>query len=184
MATRKTGARLITIDGVRYRWRVRHRATYGQSDYGSGTLTCTVELAETPRQLLVLHTSHPHPKDWGTDCAIPFLPRDVVFWVRSAIAAGWAPTAKAHHFTLQAETIQVPKDIPGAVVSLAVALRSGEDCAFALHDALQEAGHPDLADHFTKQQNSQQHPRGCLILRMILADWSISKGDEPRASQE
>jgi len=170
MATRKTGSRLITVDGLRYRWRIRHRATYGQSDYGHGTLTCTVELAETPGQVLVLHTSHPHPKDWGTDCVIPFGPRDVARWIRHALSEGWQPATKGKQLTLCAKTIEVPADLPTSVTTLAESLRAGDDCGFALHDALQEAGHPDIAEHFSERQGLHHHPPGCLILRSILAN--------------
>lgn len=38
--------------------------------------------------------------------------------------------------------------LPEAVRQLAHALALGEDCAFALHDALLEAGRPDLAECF------------------------------------
>lgn len=40
-------------------------------------------------------------------------------------------------------------EYPSTVVALARAFRAGEDCAFALHDALLEAGHPGPAGHFT-----------------------------------
>jgi hypothetical protein len=43
---------------------------------------------------------------------------------------------------------------------------SGEDCSFALRDALLEAGHPELAEHFTKEQ---WHPKGCWVVDTILA---------------
>lgn len=37
---------------------------------------------------------------------------------------------------------------PTEVVRLAKALRAGEDCAFAMRDALLDAGFPELAEHF------------------------------------
>lgn len=37
---------------------------------------------------------------------------------------------------------------PTDVVRLARALRAGEDCAFAMRDALLDAGFPELAEHF------------------------------------
>src|SRR5690242_20609260 len=43
MAIRKIGSRRIVVDGVPYRWRVRHRATYSQMDYGHGTLDLAIE---------------------------------------------------------------------------------------------------------------------------------------------
>jgi hypothetical protein len=41
-----------------------------------------------------------------------------------------------------------PSSWPPAVVSLAQAVYNGADAGFALHDALLESGHPDLAAHF------------------------------------
>jgi hypothetical protein len=50
-------------------------------------------------------------------------------------------------------------------IQLAEALYAGENCAFALHDALLEAGHPELAEHFAKEQS---HPKGCWVLDLLL----------------
>jgi len=57
-----------------------------------------------------------------------------------------------------------PPSWPSPVIKLAEALYAGEDCSFALHDALLEAGHPELAEHFAKE-----HPKGCWVLDLILA---------------
>lgn len=43
--------------------------------------------------------------------------------------------------------------LPLTVKQLAQALADGEECAFALHDALQEAGHPALARPFREPGN-------------------------------
>ena len=42
---------------------------------------------------------------------------------------------------------------------------AGQDCAFALHDALLEAGHAELAEHFRQET---WHPKGCWVVDMIL----------------
>jgi hypothetical protein len=52
---------------------------------------------------------------------------------------------------------------PIAVIRLAEALTNGADCAFALHDALLEAGHDDLARQVREQPEADQ-----AIARMIL----------------
>ncbi|MBY0524953.1 MAG: hypothetical protein K2R98_16225 [Gemmataceae bacterium] len=57
-----------------------------------------------------------------------------------------------------------PDHWPSAIPALAQALYNGEDCAFALHDALLDAGHADLAMHFQERA----HPRGCWALDAIL----------------
>jgi hypothetical protein len=54
--------------------------------------------------------------------------------------------------------------LPLTVVQLGESLYAGEDCAFALHDALLEAGHTELAEHFRQGT----HPKGCWVLDMIL----------------
>lgn len=51
-----------------------------------------------------------------------------------------------------------PDHWPATVVQLADALYHGQDCGFALHDALLDAGQSDLADHFRQEQ---AHPKGC-----------------------
>jgi hypothetical protein len=58
-----------------------------------------------------------------------------------------------------------PARCSSAVVHLAGSLYEGQECSFALHDALLEAGHPQLAGHFREEQ---WHPRGCWILDLLL----------------
>lgn len=53
---------------------------------------------------------------------------------------------------------------PATVVALAESLYGGEDCAFALHDALLEANRGDLAAHF----EAARHPPGCWVVDVIL----------------
>ena len=98
MATRKTGSRRLVVDGVVYRWRIRKRATYGQSDYGCGKLDVAVQLAEKPGSVLVLFTDRPHPADWATKQVIPVRPSDVAMWVQEALAAGWMPSKPGPQF--------------------------------------------------------------------------------------
>src|SRR6185295_3535326 len=49
-----------------------------------------------------------------------------------------------------------PEFWPSTVTMLAQAMYEGQDCWFALHDALVESGHPELADHFTE---GESHPK-------------------------
>ena len=58
-----------------------------------------------------------------------------------------------------------PPSWPSTVVQLAESLYAGEDCAFALHDALLEAGHAELAEHFRQES---WHPKGCWVVDLIL----------------
>jgi len=55
--------------------------------------------------------------------------------------------------------------LPQTVVQLENALYNGEDCGFALHDALLDAGHPELALHF---QEEKEHPKGCWAVDLLL----------------
>ena len=50
-------------------------------------------------------------------------------------------------------------------VQLAESLYAGQDCAFALHDALLEAGHAELAEHFREEKS---HPKGCGVVDLVL----------------
>jgi hypothetical protein len=54
---------------------------------------------------------------------------------------------------------------PSTVVQLAESLYAGQDCAFALHDALLEAGHAELAEHFREEK---LHPKGCWVMDLVL----------------
>lgn len=58
-----------------------------------------------------------------------------------------------------------PETWPATVTQLANALYNGQDCGFALHDALLEAGHPELAEHFRLEQS---HPKGCWVVDVVL----------------
>jgi hypothetical protein len=58
-----------------------------------------------------------------------------------------------------------PLSWPSTVVQLAESLYAGQDCAFALHDALLEAGHVELAEHFREEKS---HPKGCWAMDVIL----------------
>jgi hypothetical protein len=82
--------------------------------------------------------------------------------------------------------LEVPSNWPLNVVELANALYQGQDCGFALHDALTEAGQPELAEHFaastrdaspgggaevrTGKRSSHPfwHPKGCWAVDLIL----------------
>lgn len=52
-----------------------------------------------------------------------------------------------------------------SVVQLAQAMYEREDCWFALHDSLADAGHEELANHF---QEGGWHPKGCWVVDLIL----------------
>lgn len=57
-----------------------------------------------------------------------------------------------------------PTTWASTVTGLADALYDGEDCHYALADALMESGHIELAEHF----HEPGHPKGCWPLDVIL----------------
>src|SRR5262249_10761875 len=70
----------------------------------------------------------------------------------------------AHIFGDPSHPYPAPESWPPTVRGLAESLYGGEPCHFALHDALLEAGHPQLAGHFREAD----HPKGCWALDLIL----------------
>lgn len=58
-----------------------------------------------------------------------------------------------------------PPHWPATLQQLAQSLYDGNDCTFALHDALLEAGHGELAEHFRTETD---HPKGCWVVDLLL----------------
>jgi hypothetical protein len=58
-----------------------------------------------------------------------------------------------------------PAAWPSTVIDLAQSLYDGNDNRLILADALEEAGHLELAEHFRKEE---WHPKGCWVVDMIL----------------
>jgi hypothetical protein len=69
-----------------------------------------------------------------------------------------------HFFPSPNAPPMVPPVVSPAVRELADSLYSGDRMAFVLHDALLDAGRPELAEHF----RTPDHPRGCWALDSIL----------------
>ncbi|MFF7736564.1 MULTISPECIES: hypothetical protein [unclassified Streptomyces] len=99
MALVKKGSRRIVVDGVTYRWRVRHKPTYCQSN-GWTPLTFAVEDATTAGTVLVVETDRPHPENWFALATKPVVPADVAQAIRTALAQGWTPPANGSPFHL------------------------------------------------------------------------------------
>lgn len=90
MVLPKKGSRLIVVDGITYRWRVRGRPTYDQAMCWR-PLTYAVEHAENPGTTLVITTSRPHPSNWLDAPTSPVLPAEAADTVRTALNNGWDP---------------------------------------------------------------------------------------------
>jgi hypothetical protein len=58
-----------------------------------------------------------------------------------------------------------PHSWPPLVADLAQQLYDGADVRLILHDALLDAGHADLAEHFRQEA---VHPKGCWVLDLVL----------------
>jgi hypothetical protein len=89
--------------------------------------------------------------------------------LKSVIAPDWQkvqavlPQAR-HRSGNPYKPYRAPDHWPATVVQLANALHNRQDCGFALCDALLEAGHPELADHFAQEQS---HADGCWVLDLL-----------------
>ncbi|MFJ6718676.1 MULTISPECIES: hypothetical protein [unclassified Streptomyces] len=99
MALVKKGARLITVDGTTYRWRLRGRPTYDRGLVRS-PLAYAVEHADSPGTTLVITTDQPHPGNWLGARGGPVLPTQVADGIRTALTNGWTPRAAGSPFHL------------------------------------------------------------------------------------
>jgi hypothetical protein len=106
MAIRKKGSRPLVVDGVRYRWRVRHRPTYLQGAFAH-RLTVGVE-AEGGSCSLLVELSQAHPSNWIGDPAVPVTPREVADAIRAALAVGWQPMEPGSAFRWEVTGIAEP----------------------------------------------------------------------------
>ncbi|GAA3746928.1 hypothetical protein HDA32_001449 [Spinactinospora alkalitolerans] len=99
MALPQKGSRIITVDGVAYRWRVRSRPTYSQG-IGQAPMTFAVELADSPGRTLVVTTPHPHPGNWMGASATAITPAAVAASIRAALDEGWRPDSPGATYRL------------------------------------------------------------------------------------
>lgn len=97
MALTKKGSRLITVDGVVYRWRVRGRPTYAQA-LGERSLAVAVEQADCKGCVLLVHMPQDHPSNWIGGPSVPVLPSQVAAIIRRALGEGWRPSQPAAAF--------------------------------------------------------------------------------------
>ena len=99
MAIPHKGSRQITVDEVRYRWRVRKKPTWEQKcwsnlhndEFPYGRLSFAVEDASTPGTTLVVFTEKWHPKSEFEQPPSSITPAEVAAAIRAALADGWKP---------------------------------------------------------------------------------------------
>jgi hypothetical protein len=91
MAIPKKSSRPIHVDGIQYRWRIRHQPTYVQA-LTQFTLSFAVELAEDPGAKLVVIMPQVRPDNWFNDpTPEAVLPSHVEKLIRQALKLGWQP---------------------------------------------------------------------------------------------
>ncbi|MFD5792423.1 hypothetical protein ACFWIO_02620 [Streptomyces diastatochromogenes] len=93
----RKGSRRVVVNGTTYRWRLRHRPTYGQALCWS-PCTYAVEHAESPGTTLVVTTNQPHTGNWLGRPGNPVLPSDVADAIEAALRQGWVPTRSGSPF--------------------------------------------------------------------------------------
>ena len=101
MAIAKIGTRKITVENESYRWLIRRKATYSQSDHGNGYLHVAVEHADKLGAVLVIYTGRKHPKDWSTIEVVPVTPSDVAKWIKQALKLGWKPSEEGKQYPVE-----------------------------------------------------------------------------------
>ena len=98
MTIPKKGTRKIEVNELNFRWLIRKKATYTQSDYGIGKLHVAIELEEDPGTSLFIYTDRKHPKDIGTEIVNPIKPFDISNWIKQALDLGWNPSESGKPF--------------------------------------------------------------------------------------
>jgi hypothetical protein len=101
LALVKKGSRLITVDGVTYRWRVRGKPTYVQG-LCERPLTVPVEQVDCKGSVLLVSMPQDHPSNWIGGPAVPVVPSAVAAIVRKALAEGWQVTPSGAAFLMTA----------------------------------------------------------------------------------
>ena len=87
------------MDGITYRWKVRHRPTYSQAN-GWTPLTYAMQHAEDPGSVLVVSVPAAHPGNCMLLPTMAIRPATVAASVRIATDRGWVPMNKGPAFLL------------------------------------------------------------------------------------
>ncbi len=91
MAIPKKGSRLITVDGIQYRWYVRHKPSYWQEFFEVKYGFAVEQVTSAKTSTLVVHTPYSRPDCLYDRNAAVIRPSDVAEAIQSAIKAGWDP---------------------------------------------------------------------------------------------
>ncbi|WP_440068982.1 hypothetical protein [Streptosporangium sp. OZ121] len=99
MAIPKKGSRLISVDGIAYRWRIRHKPTYCQAN-SWGPLTYAVESAEGRGRVLLVELPCSRPDAWYGERTMTVGPALVAATIRRALDRDWDHSRAGGAFTL------------------------------------------------------------------------------------
>ncbi|WP_283138518.1 hypothetical protein [Rhizohabitans arisaemae] len=112
MAMPRKGSRLIMVDEVVFRWRVRHKPTYSQGN-GWVPLTFAVEHATSPGAVLMVTFPCARPDNWLGLPSVGIRPNLVAAYVRWALDEGWVPAHVGPAFSLTLTRRQAADDTSG-----------------------------------------------------------------------
>ena len=101
MAIPKKGSRLIVVDGMLYRWRVRRKPTYSQANAWVG-IAVAIERANTKGAALLVQMPQAHPGNWMGAESEPVLPSDMERFIRYALSSGWRSSEQGEAFHVAA----------------------------------------------------------------------------------
>ena len=90
MALVKKGSRLLTLDGVAFRWTVRRKPSYCQPNAWT-PLTFAVEQADVHGAILMVSLPAAHPRNWTGARTIAVRPRTIAKAIRQGLSSGWRP---------------------------------------------------------------------------------------------
>ncbi|MCC2548107.1 hypothetical protein LJY25_16780 [Hymenobacter sp. BT175] len=103
MAILTKGSRRIVVDEQPFRWRVRHKPTYGQSLCWA-TIGLCVAAEGGQGAVLIVSTAQYHPENWFNTPLEPVLPHQVADSIQLAKKLGWQPLKAGKPFWLDYES--------------------------------------------------------------------------------
>ncbi|MGR3275808.1 hypothetical protein ACSYAD_11895 [Acaryochloris marina NIES-2412] len=109
MTLAKKGSRKIIVDGVEYRWSIRHKLTYSQALCESN-LAAAVELYEQPGTTLLIIWSEPRPDNWLMEASSSITPQHITNAIRQGLLQGWEPAASGTTHTLEYSDSSIAQD--------------------------------------------------------------------------
>jgi hypothetical protein len=91
MAIPRKGSRIVTVHGLQYRWRIRHKPTYCEGAFASHFSVAVERVDETSRCVLLLKTQVPRPDNWLGQASVSVKPNMIAESIKGALAHGWQP---------------------------------------------------------------------------------------------